>query len=133
MIVTIPEFRNPESIAKRLRLTVSEVLDALNFLERINLVVKEKNKYLAKSTALHLEKDSPLISQLHSNWRLQALQSLTRETPYDVHYSGVFTCAKSDLSKLREKVANCVQECTKLVSKSNEEEIAVLTADFYLL
>jgi uncharacterized protein (TIGR02147 family) len=131
MLLTIPELRTREAISRRLKLTPRKVSGILDFLIASGLVKKEGAQFLPFATALHLEGDSPLIARHHTNWRLCSISSLSEERPNDLHYSGVVTCSENDLPKVRERIAQCLEECVAIIKPSKEERLVGLCLDWF--
>src|ERR1035437_9824680 len=57
--ITIPELRTAET---------------LQFLVSVGLATEKEGRFHPGQTLIHLERDSPLISKHHSNWRMQAIR-----------------------------------------------------------
>lgn len=133
MLVTIPEFRNPQKIAKHLRLSPALIQKTISFLVSQNLVVEKNNELQPGPSYLHLEKNSPFIARHHSNWRLAAMDALTRDNSHDIHYSTVSTLSKKDCDHLRAHFTQVIQDYVKTVSHSKEEAMWVFNLDFFNL
>ena len=133
MALTVPKFRTVEKIAERLQLSPQRVLEILEFLTSRGLATKTLNQYQTKSPFLHLEKNSPLISQHHNNWRIRTLQSLDEQKHDDLHYSLAFSVAEEDLPKLRERLTKALEECAEIIRPSKEEDVACLCLDLFKL
>lgn len=133
MIVTIPQIRSIEKIARALGIAESVVRKAVQFLLSANLLKEESGKILPTETQLHLSHESPLVSRSHSNWRLAAIQSLTQDNKKAVHYSTVSSLSKSDVEGLRRKLLQQIEEYVRTVAKSSEEELYCFNLDFFSL
>lgn len=131
MILTIPEYREPEKIAAYLSMPLSLVREVLEFLRSRNLVRFEKGSYSLVGNFLHLENDSPLISQHHTNWRLKALQSLESAREYDMHFSSCFSISREDMGKIKSMIARHIQESAELIKPSREESLMALCIDLF--
>ncbi len=135
MLITIPEFRRPDAIAERLGLKLERVNEILGFFIDNGLARHgPRGQYETVEAEIHLGNDSPLISRLHSNWRIHVLQTLDRKQADDLHYSGAVTLSSSDLPRVREIWMKAVLESHKVIrASSKEERLCVLAADFYEL
>lgn len=131
MIVTISEFRTADRIAKNLKLNLDLVKKVIAFLVSHELIVEKEGELRPGPSYLHLEKSSPLIARHHSNWRLVAMDSLTKESKTDIHYSTVSTLSKKDVEILRAKCVQFIEEYVQIISHSKEEKMWVLNLDFF--
>jgi uncharacterized protein (TIGR02147 family) len=128
---TIPALRTREALADHLGLGVERVNDVLEFLLSCGLVEKVEGKFEARVNRLFLDNDSKMLARHHANWRTQALKSLDRHKDADLHFSGVFSLAKSDVIKIKELLIQSVNKVRGLVKPSKEEEVHSLTLDFF--
>ena len=132
-ILSIPAFRTPKNIADHLGLSISKVNNAIKFLMQVDLVNELGElgvHYQAKDKSFHLPRSSPLISKLHSNWRVKTLSMLDAQDDLAHHYSGLLTIAVSDAEKVREILRKALEEIATVVKPSSEEEIYLLAMDF---
>jgi uncharacterized protein (TIGR02147 family) len=133
MLVTIPEFRTPQKIAKYLRLNTALIQKTVTFLVSQNLLIEKNGELLPGSSYLHLEKNSPFIARHHSNWRLAAMDALSRDNAQEIHYSTVSTLSRKDCEHLRAHFTQVIQDYVKTVSHSKEEMMWVFNLDFFNL
>lgn len=131
LLLTIPEFRKPEQLARRLKLPAKDILEALNFLCSVGLAVETVSGYEPGELHLHLEPDSPEIRKHHMNWRLRALQSLEIEKKYDLHYSLGMTVSQEDLVRLKAMIVDFVESVHKVARPSEAQAFCGLCVDFF--
>lgn len=131
MLVTLPGYDDPKSIAEALRLPDATVSQALIFLTQTGILREEQGKIKAGLTQIHLNRESPLIRQHHTNFRIAAIQSLTTERKSDVHYSTVSTLSKEDAEKLRAEMVKFVEKYLETIAPSKEETMFGFNLDFY--
>jgi hypothetical protein len=86
-----------------------------------------------KLTQVHLNRDSPLIRQHHTNWRMSAIQSLMNDNKEDLHYSTVSTLSRSDAEKLRADMTSLIENYVAVVKPSKEEVMYGFNLDFFCL
>lgn len=135
VLLTIPEFRTPQEIAKKLKLSYEITRNALEFLVSSGLVVKKKNEFHPSKKRMHIGHDSSMVIRHHTNWRLHALQSLESKphTITDLHYSSVVSISKTDASRIHEKLLREIQNAKNVIKDSPEEELFAFHLDFYEL
>lgn len=131
MLLTIPQYRTTPAIAKRLDLPIKRVSEVLSFLIAKGLAKETSKGYVTTESQIHLGGDSPLISKLHANWRIHALQSFDRRNPDDLHYSGAVTLSNRDFQIVREIMVKALLESLNVIKPSKEERICALAMDFY--
>lgn len=131
MLPTIPGFQTPEKIRERLNIQESKVEDVIEFLLAHGLLEKKQNRLHAKLLDLHLERGSPLLAKHHTNWRLQAIQSLDQENTNELHYSLAFTASEADLPKIRKVLTEALQSAAAIIRPSAEEDLMALCVDFF--
>lgn len=131
--LTISECHTAPALQKTLGIPLKRVNAVLSFLQSRGLVEQQGNHFVPTERYIHLGADSPLISKLHSNWRIHAVESLDRDNPEDLHYSGVVTLAHSDFQKVREILMKGLLEAIEAIKPSKEERVCVVGLDFYQL
>jgi uncharacterized protein (TIGR02147 family) len=131
MAVLNPELRTPGAIARYFDISVSKTVEILDFLSSVGLVKNEKGRLSAGDVRIHLAHDSPMISKHHSNWRLQAMRALERETPQELHYSGVVSVSREDLPKVRETLVRAMEQVRAIVKDSKDETVYCYALDLF--
>jgi uncharacterized protein (TIGR02147 family) len=131
MAVLISSLRTPGAIAEYLGLSLSKTTRILQFLESVGLIRREGGGFASAEMRIHLESDSPMISKHHTNWRIQAIRSLDRETPSELHYSSVVTISHEDLPRVREILVKAIEQVRSVVRASENDAIYCYTVDLY--
>jgi uncharacterized protein (TIGR02147 family) len=131
--LTIPELRTLPKLAKRLKIPLGRVQEVMQFLLEHGLAQEKSGEYLTTDTQNHLPGDSPLVSKLHSNWRIHSLQSFDRNLTNDFHYSGAVTLSSADMARVREILTQALVNSHNVIRPSKEERLCVLNMDFYVL
>ncbi|MCX6125429.1 MAG: DUF4423 domain-containing protein, partial [Proteobacteria bacterium] len=133
IIISIPEFQTVHAISERLKLPQKIVGAALEFLDSVGLAILQEGKFCIGPKRIHLSPDSDLIIQHHTNWRLQSIYGLERRSGSDIHYSSVYSIAKSDLAKIRGILIRAVEQFEPMIMDSKEEEIICINFDLMTL
>jgi len=131
MALTIPELRTRTALCERLRVPVELMNEVLVFLVNRGFARKEGLIYKPLRAMLHLENRAPTLINHHTNWRHRAIESLVYERESDMHYSGVMSCSKKDILRIREKMAQVLAECVEVVKPSPEEDLVGLCIDIF--
>lgn len=131
MSVLVSSLRSPRALARYLGTSLAKTRRALEFLETVGLVQKAEGGFQGTETRIHLASDSPLIAKHHSNWRLQAIRSLDRESMSELHYSSVIGISRENLPKVRELLVKAIEQIRAIVRDSKDEEIYCYALDLF--
>jgi uncharacterized protein (TIGR02147 family) len=131
MACLIPQLQTIEALGKYFNLTLPQIVGALEFLTEHGLIGKTKDKFRVLKPLLHLERESPLMVQHHTQWRLKALESFLRKKNSDLFYSGVISLSEEDYEWLRERLTDLLQEAIERIRDSKDEKLACLNLDWF--
>ena len=133
VVSSIKEFHDAKTISAALNMPESVVSKILLFLLQTGIVKEEKGLLKPGLTDVHLNRESPLIQQHHTNWRIAAVQSLMNDSKTDVHYSTVSSLSREDAEKLRSEMVNLIARYVEVIKPSKEEVMFGFNLDFYNL
>jgi uncharacterized protein (TIGR02147 family) len=131
---SIPELQTRDRLAAALDLSPALISECLEFLIEQGLVTTKDGRFLIGPARMHLGSDSPMVSKLHANWRVQALKSLenTRgSAPGNLHYSTVLTLSHKDAKRVREALLRTIDETEKILRPSPEEVVYCIGMDWF--
>jgi uncharacterized protein (TIGR02147 family) len=132
--VTIPNLRTRESIADFFKLPLNKVSKVLEYLVSTGLLEKNENgEYSTGHSKIRLGNDSHNILKHHTNWRNQAIDSLDRETPFDLHYSAVLSISAADKVRIKDMILEALKSQLAAADASPEEELYSYCIDFFSL
>lgn len=131
MAVLNPKLRTAGAIARYFDLSVSKISQILDFLASVGLVKNERGVFAPGEVRIHLGHDSPMISKHHTNWRIQAVRSLERETQQELHYSGVISVSFANLPKVREVMIRTLEDVRKIVKDSEDDAVYCYSLDLF--
>lgn len=130
-LTMIPQFQNVEALADRLSLKKEIVSFYLDELQKLDFVEFKNNKWINKSSNLHIPKESPLVQLHHNNWRGRAqLDSQNINTDH-IHFTGVYTLSFDDYHRIKEMLLAFISDANKIIGPSQCEEGVVLLCDFF--
>jgi uncharacterized protein (TIGR02147 family) len=129
--VTVPSLRTRDSLAEFFRLRPKKVSDILDHLVSTGLLKYYGGKYTTGQTKIRLGNDSHNILKHHTSWRNQAIDSLDRETPNDLHYSGVISLSSADRAKIKDMILDSLKAQLAISDASTEEELYAYCIDFF--
>lgn len=133
VMVSISRFRSKSDLAQALRLPLKKISSVIDFLVSVELLLPTKDWYKLGEATLHLAADSPMISKHHTNWRIQVIKSLEKNSLEDIHYSSVITLSQEDAFRIKEHLIQFISRCKKIVRTSKEEEVYGFCCDFFNL
>jgi uncharacterized protein (TIGR02147 family) len=131
--LTIPSWRTPAALARRLGLSAARTTEIVDFLASAGLAQRSGNELLPTETLIRLGRDSHHIFKHHVNWRVKAMDSLEHEGPRDLHYSGVLSLSERDAARVKDLLLEQLKSNLKIVADSKEEKLFGMNIDFYNL
>lgn len=131
MAVLNPDLRSSGEIARYFDLSLTKTIEILDFLTSVGLVRKETGLFFPGDVRIHIGVDSPMISKHHTNWRIQAIRAFERETPQELHYSGVISVSHENLPKIREIMVKTLEQIRLLVKDSKDETVYCYALDLF--
>ena len=130
----LSEVSSTADIAKKLKVDIARLSEAMSWLEDRKLVSSQGGGWAIGERRLHLTPGSLSLSRHHTNWRLRAIESLTRQgDSSDFHYSGVFALSRSAKIQLAKMLLDFVASSEQLIMPSAEEDLAALSLDLFTL
>lgn len=133
IMLSVPDYQTPKKISQYLGIPLRQIQEALEFLVKTGLAIQKGNRYEIGLTRIHLDKSSVQIRRHHTNWRSQAISSIDRNEPEDLHYSNVLSISREDIPKVKEVFVKAIEEAREIIKVSPEEEVQVLALDFFSL
>ncbi len=133
MGLKLNEIPNLEFLSQKLGLEIDRVRKVVLELQAMGLI-KSNGSFLATTEkTLFIGKESIHISHHHSQWRLQAINSLDRNSTRDLHYTAVYSMAVADREVIKKQIIDLIQKNLKVVEPSKEESLFAFTVDFFEL
>jgi uncharacterized protein (TIGR02147 family) len=131
ILSALPGYGSRKAIAEKLNLPHALVNEILHFLTHIKLVKESSEGLLSIGTGrIHLGRDSALISRHHSNWRLKAIDLLSRPEKNDLNYSAVIGISAVDADRIRDGILALLKNSEEILVQSKEEHPFVFNIDF---
>lgn len=129
--LTIPDLRQVANLSKFFNIPRKRVVTVLDFLCSSGLAIQKGSEYHAGKVQVRVGNSSPEIIKHHTHWRMQAIDSLERETLKELHYSGIVSLSKKDVLKIKDQTLQFIQDAIKVIRDSKEEELYCLNIDFF--
>ncbi len=129
---SIPELQTAKAMAQRWGLREAEIEAVCQKLADMNLIKRERARWVWLSGDIHLPRESPLNIPLQANWLSKAQQNVQLGRSESIHYSVVQSLKKSDIDRLRIQISEWIREFSKVAGPSKPEELVVFRIDFFL-
>lgn len=131
---TIPELQNKRKLQSYLNIPTPKFIEALKFLEQSGLLILDSVESIKPGPSIiRLGNNSHNIIKHHTNWRIQAIESLESESVADLHYSAVFSLSEKDVLTIKNKLLDDIKEIVEQVKPSSEETLYNFNIDFFNL
>ena len=131
LALAIPTLQTRDALVRAFNLPISKIAQVLDFLLTRGLSKEERGRYTIGDARIHIESDSPMISKHHTNWRMQAIQSLENDDSGELHYSSVITVAEGDIQRVREALVKAIENVREVVRPSQDETLFCYTLDLF--
>lgn len=131
--LTIPHLRKINSLKEYLGITRSKILEVLHFLETHQLVIRQNDEFHPTQKWIRLDRKSPHVIKLHTNWKNKAILSLDEEKESDLHFSGIYSLDDKTAATIREALLDSISRQVKKIEQAPEKDLFVLNMDFFKL
>lgn len=129
------DMQSINSLEKHFSLPKKKIVSIIDFFIKIGLVEEKNGRLTVVRPSLHLENNSPLLTQHHFNWRLKALETLQEKSgdPDSTHlnYSGAISLAAEDYDWIKQKLSALLKEIANRVKDSKDEKVICLNFDCF--
>jgi uncharacterized protein (TIGR02147 family) len=122
-----------EEVAERFDISRPRSAEILQFLLRTSLAIETGGKYKPGVQSTFVEQGSPHLIKHHSNWRIKAIEKSESITNNEMMFTAPISISKKDFGIVREKAVQFIKEVSKIVEKSEAEEIAQFNLDWFWL
>ena len=129
----VPKLQSKEALSDYFKIPVKRVSEVLEFLIGIGMAKAVGNRFLAGETRTHLGANPPMIIRHHTNWRLQAIQSIEKSLETDLHYSSVITVSRSDMQKIKMRLIKELEQIKAVIRESKDEAVCSFSMDLFEL
>ncbi len=131
LLTSIEKFQTKIEIIKLLDLTEERFDSVMDFLLDKNLVVIENDKFIVGPQHTHINKLSPMIPRIHTNWRQKAIEHYDKLKESEFAYTCPVTIDKKNIELIRDKLSDFVAEFQDSVNSSQPEKLMCLNIDWF--
>ncbi len=133
VLLMIPGGQTPEQMERRLHLPRETVVQIVGFLRSAGLIEEKGGRLLSTSRRVHLNDDSLMIANHHTNWNLRAAASLASTDPADLHYSGPITLSRHNAQRVRAMLLQFIRDLDPILAETEEEAVYALSIDLFAI
>jgi uncharacterized protein (TIGR02147 family) len=129
---SLPEKQNIDTLSARFALPRERVSEALEFLMATGLCVQSPNgriKTGVKST--HLEARSPLVSRLHANWRIKAMERHPSLSSEELGFTSPMSIEEKDALAIRETLIQMIEKASAYADTKRADSLYCLNVDWF--
>jgi uncharacterized protein (TIGR02147 family) len=120
-----------EEVATNFRIPREKAEELLVFLTSTGLCEEKNGRYKMGEQHVHVPNESPLVVRHHTNWRLQALQSMERRERDELFFTAPMSISAADFAVIREKLNVLIKETVGIAKDSKAEQLVCFSMDFY--
>lgn len=121
-----------DTLAERFSIPREKVSEALEFLVATGLCVEDADGHIRsgpKST--HLEARSPLVSRLHANWRIKAMERHPVLPAEELAFTSPISIEKKDLAVIRELLIQMIEKATAYADTKKADSLYCINVDLF--
>lgn len=133
LLLAVPEFQDPHTLAFRLGLTLEFVEQSLRQLEKWKLAERKGDRWLFCGGNLHIPPESPLASLNHLLWRQRAVMNsqMQQSSGQSVHYTGLQAMSREAAKQIAKFARKMIEESDRVAGPSDSEEVHCMVVDFF--
>jgi uncharacterized protein (TIGR02147 family) len=115
---------NPSLLCKKIYISEKKLKSQLTLLKDLKIIAIKGGKVQVLKTHVHLDESHPASPNNHINWRLEAINKISKKEiqPTDYHLSATFSTNEKTKTKVRDLFKDFVLKAQKEVSKSPPKE-----------
>lgn len=129
--VFINDGQSLDQTAKMFSISREKAESYLNFLVTTGICRLNDSLYLPGETFVYVANESPFVVKHHTNWRIKGIQKMDSRTAEELFVTAPVSLAKSDVPKIREIMAQALQQAMQICKDSKAEEVVCLNIDFF--
>ena len=131
LLIGIPGFQTKDALAERLNLSPQLISKALDQLAAMGLVESRGAKLVKGKKRIHIDKNSPWVSQMHAQFRNRGIYRLSNPESNDLHFSFGMGITRKVFEEYRQRIMDLVVEFEPKLVASAEEDLFALNIDLF--
>jgi uncharacterized protein (TIGR02147 family) len=131
LLCSLPGNHNVDSIAERFGLPRGRVSESLQFLLKQYLCVEKDGRLHMGPKSTHLEASSPIVTRLHSNWRIKAMEKHPALSPQELAFTSPMSIARKDAEKMREILVQAIERAVAFADTDAPDSLYCINVDLF--
>jgi uncharacterized protein (TIGR02147 family) len=131
LLTEIPAYQTPETIVEATGLSLKRVRQVLEFLVSAGMCDEKQGRYVPASIRTHVEKDTPLASRHHSNWRVKAIEHFELLQNNELAFTAPLTISAEHVPEVHALILQLIEKVSGLVASSPSEKLYCLNIDWF--
>lgn len=124
------EFGSTEAISEITGIPIKIVNQVIEFLLSTGLIKEEGGRYVVGETVTYVNRDSPLVTRHHLNWRLKGIEQLDKISDEELVFTNSIAISQKDFLRIREEIVKFLEIYKKIGDPSPAEEVCYLNVDW---
>jgi uncharacterized protein (TIGR02147 family) len=129
---SLSEEQSLDTLSQRFSLPRDKVGEVLEFLLSTGLcVVTPEGALRMGPRTTHLEARSPLVSRLHANWRIKAMERHPSLSSEELALTSPMSIDAQDAAAIRETLVQMIEKATAYADKEKTDSLYCLNVDWF--
>lgn len=122
------------SLAARLGVCVAAVEESVNFMVDMGVLERANGRISSRIDAVHAPNESPVIRQIHQNWRYRTVQEMQQAAALPgMHFSAAMSISSEVAVAFRARLARLIEELGGMVTDVESDAVYAFSQDFFRL
>lgn len=131
LFCSLPGRHTVDEISERFSIPRSRASQAIEFLLHHGLCVSDDQGLHMGPKSTHLESTSPIVSRLHSNWRIKAMERHPSLLQTELAFTSPMSLEAKDVAQIRELLVQMIERATKYADTDHPDALYCLNVDFF--
>jgi uncharacterized protein (TIGR02147 family) len=128
---SLPGNHSIDSIAEKFGMPRGRVSEALQFLLKHDLCIEIEGRIQMGPKSTHLESTSPIVSRLHSNWRIKAMEKHPSLSQQELAFTSPMSIERKDADKMREILVQAIERSAAFADTDAPDSLFCINVDFF--
>jgi uncharacterized protein (TIGR02147 family) len=129
---SLPMRQNIDTLAERFSIPKDKAAAALEFLLSCGLCVEDPSgKIKAGPKSTHLDGRSPLVSRLHANWRIKAMERHPVLSDAELAFTSPMSIEEKDVAAIRENLVQMIEKACTYADTRKADTLYCLNVDWF--
>ena len=129
---SLPDKQTIDTLHDRFLIPRDKIAEAIDFLKSTGLcVLSAEGKLKTGPKSTHLEGKSPLVSRLHSNWRIKAMERHPSLSNEELAFTSPMSIEEKDAHAIREVLIQMIEKACVYADTRRADTLYCLNLDWF--